>query len=125
MKSLALALAVLLTGCATSNHSTKANARLVNFQQQGEEISEREQQCIKGAVSRINEQAAQVGKSDALAERVAWQADDDQEISRCKDAAQRDQAKLAARERTEYEDEAQQQRDRASLMATLITSRPQ
>jgi hypothetical protein len=125
MKSLAFAFAVLLTGCATSNHSTQAKARFVKFQQQSEEISEREQQCIEQAVSRTNEQNAQVGRPDALAGQVERQAATHHEISQCKDAAHRDQAELGARERSEYENEAQQQRDRASLMAILITSHPQ
>lgn len=113
MKSPVLALVVLLTGCATSNHSTEVNARFLKFQYQSEEISEREQQCIKEAVSRTNEQIAQVERPGILAEQAAWRtAADDPEISQCKDAAHRDQAELAARERSEYEDEAQQQRDR-------------
>jgi hypothetical protein len=75
MKMLALAVSVLLVGCAASNSSTTGtDARLIKLQNQSKKISERAQ------------------------------------------------AELAARERAEYEDEAQQQRDRASLMAILTTS---
>jgi len=112
-------------GCATSNSSTTGtNARLIKLQNQSKEIPEHEQQCVKDAVSRSNDQNAQSARPDSLAGQEAQQADadEDREISQCKDAALRDQAELAARERAEYEDEARQQRDRASLMAILTTS---
>ena len=128
MKMIVLGTAILLAGCATSNRSnTETNTRFVKFQKQSEEISTREQQCIKEAVSHSNEQAARVPTPDAFAAQGARQADADEdlEISQCKNAAQRDQAELAVREREEYADQVQQQRDRASLMAILITSRPQ
>jgi hypothetical protein len=127
VKTLALAVAIVLAGCATSNHSSEANARSIKLQIQSEEISDREQQCIKEAVGRSNDPAAQVARPDVPAGQMAQQADanEDHEISRCKDTAQHDQAALAARARAEYEDEIQEQRDRASLMGILITSRPQ
>jgi hypothetical protein len=128
MKTLALGVTILLAGCAASNPPTDAHARSIKFQVQSEDISDREQQCIKGAVSRSNDPATQRAQPDASAGQLAQQSgadDEDREISRCKDAAQRDQAELAARERSAYQDEAQQQRDRASLMAILTTSRPQ
>ena len=126
MKTLALVVVALLAGCATSNRS-ETTARILSFQDQSEEISKREQQCIKAAVSRSNEQAAWVARPDALAGQVARQADtdEDHEIAQCKDAARSDQDELAARLRSEYQDEAQQQRDRASLIMILTTSRPQ
>jgi len=126
MKTLALVVVALLAGCATSNRS-EANTTFIKFQAQSEEISNREQQCIKEAVSHSNEHAARVAKPDALAGQLARQADtdEDHEIAQCKDAARRDQDELAARLRAEYQDEAQQQRDRASLMMILTTSRPQ
>ena len=128
MKMIVLGTAILLAGCATSNRSnTETNTRFVKFQKQSEEISTREQQCIREAVSRTNDQSAQVAKSDALIGELAQQADadEDHEISQCKNTAQRDQAELAVREREEYADQVQQQRDRASLMMILTTSRPQ
>jgi hypothetical protein len=128
MKMIVLGSVLPLARCVMSNRSTtETNARLIKFQNQSEEISQREQQCIKEAVSRTNDQATQVARPDALAGQVAQQADadEDHEILQCKDAAQRDQAKLAARARAEYEDEALQQRDRVSLMAILTTPRPQ
>jgi len=127
MKILTLGVTILLAGCATSNRSTEAHQRSIKFQAQSEDISDREQQCIKDAVSRSNDPATQRAQPAPPAGLVVQQAgaDQDHEISQCKDAAQRDQAELSARERSEYQDEAQQQRDRASLMAILTTSRPQ
>ena len=127
MKTLALSVTILLAGCAASSPSADAHARSIKFQVQSEDISDREQQCIKDAVSRSNDPATPRAQPDASAGQMAQQsgANEDHEISQCKDAAQRDQAELAARERSAYQDEAQQQRDRASLMAILITSRPQ
>ncbi len=120
---LALAVVVLLAGCTPSNPS-ETSARFVKFQALSEEISKREQQCRTDAVAHSNGRNAQVARPDAPAGQVAQQsnADEDHEVSQCEVAAQRDQAKLAASQRAEYADEAQQQRDRTSLMAILTVS---
>jgi hypothetical protein len=46
------------------------------------------------------------------------------EILDCETIADREKARLSARERAEYEDEAQQAHDGASVMMILTTSRP-
>ena len=47
----------------------------------------------------------------------------DREISQCRVTANNENAKISEQERKEYELQAQEERDRASLMAILTTSR--
>jgi hypothetical protein len=127
MKALALAIAFVVSGCSmTQTPTAETDSRLIKLQDQSEKIAMREQQCIKEAVSRSNDQIARIAGSDSLGGQEALQAyaDEDREISECKEFAKRDQAELAASEREEYVNEAQQQRDRTSLMAILTASRP-
>ncbi len=46
----------------------------------------------------------------------------DREISQCRVTANNEDAKISEQERKEYELQAQEERDRASLMAILTTS---
>jgi hypothetical protein len=67
-----LALAVLVTGCATTSGPTaETQAQLVELDRKSEEISERERQCIRGTVACSNDQIARVDRAapDALAEQ--------------------------------------------------------
>lgn len=127
MQTLALTVAIILAGCATTNSPvTATNARLTNFQNKGEEISEREQQCVRQAVNRANDQVAQIDATpDALtASRTQKAKDDrDREVSECRTNADREEAQLSARESAKYKGQAQQARDRAALMMNLTTSR--
>jgi len=127
MQTLALTVAILLAGCATtSSPVTATNARLTNFQNQGEEISEREQQCVSQVVNRTNDQIAQIDATrDGLTASQTHKAKDDRdrEVSECRTNAEREKAELSARERAEYEDQAQQAHDRSALMMILTTSR--
>jgi Spy/CpxP family protein refolding chaperone len=128
MKTLALAVAFLLVGCATSgSHTTVTNARSIKPPNKGEQISEREQQCVRQAVNRTNDQIAQIEATlNALTASRTRQAKDDRdrEVSKCIANADREMALLSARERAEYESEAQQEHDHAVLMMILTTSRP-
>jgi Spy/CpxP family protein refolding chaperone len=128
MKTLALAVAVLVAGCAMTNSPTaETDARLIKRRNKGQEISEREQQCVRQAVNRTNDQIAQIETTpDALTASRTQQAKDDRdrEVSECSANADREKAKLSATERAEYESQAQQEHDRAALMMILTTSRP-
>jgi hypothetical protein len=48
----------------------------------------------------------------------------DRDLSECRARADGQNAEISARERDEYALQAQQERDRASLMEILTTSRP-
>jgi hypothetical protein len=128
LKTLALAVAVLLVGCATTNSPTaETDPRLIKLQNKGQEISAREQQCVRQAVNRANDQIAQIDATpDALTASRTQQAKDDRdrEVSECSANADREKAQLSTRERAEYESQAQQEHDRAALMMILTTSRP-
>jgi hypothetical protein len=128
MKTLALAIAVLAAGCAATKPPTpETYAKRVKTQNRSQEISEREQHCINEAIVRSNDQIARIDATpNALTALRTQQAKDDRdrEVSRCTANADREKAQLSARERTEYESEAQQEHDRAALMMILTTSRP-
>jgi hypothetical protein len=63
---------------------------------------------------------------DALTELRMQQAKDDRDraVSECRTIADREKAQLSVRERAEYESQAQQEHDRATLIMILTTSLP-
>jgi len=126
VKTLAVAFAVLLAGCATTSRpTTTGNARLTELPNKGAEVSDWEQRCIKDAVDRSNDQIAQIEAThDAFTASRTQQAKDDREreLSDCRATADREKTELSASERMEYEDQAQQAHDRAALMMILTTS---
>jgi hypothetical protein len=128
MKALDLAFAVLIAGCAATSASTTAtNERLIELRNKGEEISDQEQQCVRQAVNHANDQIVQIDSThDALTASRTQQAnnDRDRKVSECRNNADREDTQLSARERAEYEDQAQQAHDRTALMMILTTSRP-
>ena|ERR1700752_2003370 len=128
MRTFFLAVAALLAGCATtSTPTTSTNARLMKLENKGEEISEREQQCVRQAVNRTNDRIARIDATpNALTASLTQQAKDDRdrEVSACSATADREKARLSARERAEYESQAQRERDRAALRMILTTSQP-
>jgi hypothetical protein len=106
---------------------TETDARLIKVRNEGQEISERERQCVRQAVNRTNDRIALIDATpDALTASRRQQAKDDRdrEVSECSANADREKAHLPERERPEYESQAQQEHDRAALMMILTTSRP-
>jgi hypothetical protein len=124
MKTVALAVAVLLAGCTTTPIS-ESNARWMRLQDNSEEIAHREQQCIHEAAIHSAAQIAQIAP-DALAGLRTQMAEGEgnRELSECKANAARDNDALFARERAKYEGAAEEERDRSSLMMILTTSQP-
>jgi hypothetical protein len=111
----------------TSSPTTATDARLVKLPNTEQEISGREQRCVRQAVNRSNDQIAQIEATpDALTSSQTQRAKDDRDraVSECSANADREKAQLSARERAEYESQAREERDRAGLMTILITSRP-
>ena len=127
MKTFALAAAFLLAGCAATGTRTTVTGAPLRLPNKGEQISEREQQCIRQAVNRANGKIAQIEATpNALTASQTRQAknDQDREVSECIANADREKALLSASERSEYESEAQRAHDRAALMMILTTSQP-
>lgn len=126
MKTVALAVAVLLAGCTTTPIS-ESNVRLMRLQNNSEAIAHREQQCIHEAAIQSAAQIAQIAATPhALAGLRTQMAEDEgnRELSECKAKAARDNDALFARERAKYEGAAEEERDRSSLMMILTTSQP-
>jgi len=128
VETFVLIVAVLLVGCATtSSRTTAINGGLIEGRNKGEEISEREQQCVRQAVNRTNDRIAQIDATpDALtASRIHSANDDrDREVLGCHGNVDHEKAQLSATERAEYENQAQREHDRAALMMILTTSLP-
>jgi hypothetical protein len=118
--------ALLMVGCSQMNNSTSGNyTRNAEFAKESQEISERESQCISATVTRSSDQIALIA-SDPVANagiHVQMVANDrDLELAECKATAEREKNELAARERAEYRKQAEEQRERNSLMSILTTS---
>ncbi|MGD0291271.1 MAG: hypothetical protein ABSC63_16670 [Candidatus Binataceae bacterium] len=129
MKTLALLLAVSLVGCGTtSSHTTATTGRLTDLYDASEAISDRNQQCVKQAVIRSPDQTTWIASAaptaSAGSQMQKAKDESDHEILDCETIADREKAQLSARERAEYEDEAQQAHDGASVMMILTISRP-
>lgn len=94
---------------------------------ESQEISEREHQCIDAAVTRSNGQLARITPasdpgSNAGVRRQRVSNDRERELAKCKATADREQDELSARERAEYQRQAEEERSRSSLMSILTTS---
>jgi hypothetical protein len=128
MKKLALIAILLLAGCAATNtQAPGADPKITSLEEQRRTIAEREQQCIDNTLKLSRDEMAHTAAtSDASAELLMQRAknEGDRELSECRAKADGENAEISARERDEYALEAQQERDRASLMMILTTTRP-
>jgi hypothetical protein len=126
MKHLAWVTVILLTGCAAANTHT-GGARLTRLEEETRIVAERENQCVGEALMRNRDQMARIAATPGASAEAQVQMENqvlDAELSECRARADRDSAKLTAHERDEYELEAKQERDRATLMTILTTSGP-
>ena len=129
MKKLALVAIILLAGCATSNIRTSdSDPRIAQFEKKRRTIAESEKQCIDETLTRSRDEMARITASpnasvESQTQRESYERD--KEISQCRVTANNENAKISEHERREYELQAQEERDRASLMAILTTSRMQ
>jgi hypothetical protein len=128
MKKLALIAILLLAGCAATNTQTPgADPKITSLEQGRRTIAEREQQCIDNTLKHSRDEMAHIAAtSDAAVESLTQRAKNerDRKVSQCRAQADAQNAEISARERDEYALEAQQERDRASLMMILTTTRP-
>ena len=128
MKKLALVAIVLLAGCAATKTQTPgADPKITSLEEERRTIAEREQQCIDNTLKHGRDEMANIAAtSDASVESLIQRAKNerDRELSECRAKADGQNAEISSRERDEYALEAQQERDRASLMMILTTTRP-
>ncbi len=124
---LALVAIILLAGCASTNPRTgDPNPRLAQLEKKRQALNESEKQCVDETLNRCRDETERIlATPDASVEsRIQQEANErDRELSECRATADEENAEIAERERNEYELEAQQERDRASLMAILTASR--
>lgn len=126
MKKLGLVATILLAACASSTIRTSdSDPRLAQFEKERRAIAGSEKQCIDETLTRSrDEMAHMVASPDATVESQTQKEsyERDREVSQCRVTANNENAKISEQERKEYELQAQEERERASLMATLTTS---
>ena len=127
MKKLSLAATILLAACASSNIRTSdSDPRLAQFEKKRRAVAESEKQCIDETLNRSRDQMARIAASPDASVESQTQKENyelDRDISQCRVTANNEDAKISEQERKEYALQAQEERDRASLMAILTTSR--
>jgi hypothetical protein len=122
-----LIITLLIVGCTVANNSTNETyARGAELANESRKISDHEHQCVHEALARSSEQTARIASTPDPAanagDRMQMIANDrDRELAKCKAAAKREEDELSARERAEYQRQAEQERQQ-SLMSILTTS---
>jgi hypothetical protein len=127
MKKIALIAIVLLAGCAATDTQTPVtDPKIASLEQERRAIAEREQQCIDNTLIHSRDEMAHLAATAASGDLPMQRAKNerDRELSECRAKADSDNAQISERERSEYALEAKQERDRASLISILTTSRP-
>jgi len=127
MKKIALIAIVLLAGCAATDTQTPVtDPKIASLEQERRAIAEREQQCIDNTLIHSRDEMAHLAATAASGDLPMQRAKNerDRELSECRAEADGQNAEISSRERDEYALEAQQERDRASLMMILTTTRP-
>jgi hypothetical protein len=126
MKKIALIAIVLLAGCAATDTQTPVtDPKIASLEQERRAIAEREQQCIDNTLIHGRDEMAHLTATAASGDLPMQLAKNerDRQFSECRAKADSDNAQISERERNEYALEAQQERDRASLMMILTTTR--
>jgi hypothetical protein len=125
LRRLAAGSLLILAGCASSAGS--GDSRLQELQNASRQVATQEQQCMDAAVSRANDAYAQILRTpDASnAQRVqAVKAQRYQDLTKCKAEADNANEKISAGERAEYERQAQEENDRATMLRLIATPQP-
>jgi len=128
MNKSALVAIFVLAGCAAANTQTPGlDPKITSLEEQRQIITRREQQCIDNTLKYSRDEMAHMAAtSDASVEVLTQRArnERDRELSECRAKADGENAAISAHERDEYVLQAQRERDRASLMMILTTTRP-
>ena len=126
MKEFAIA-AALLAGCTSVNHGPDGSAKLKQIQERSEAIAAQERACKASVEKQTNDEVARIGAArDGFTESRMTSAKEQKhrQLAKCTADAQRATDELLSKERAEYESQAQEDRDRSTLMMMLLTSRP-
>jgi hypothetical protein len=125
VKLVALAL-LLLAGCGTTRDLAPGpDPRIAHFEEENQTINESENRCISETLASGNGQMASIAASpDAFVGQQTHKlaAKHDRRLSECRANADRERKDLSVRERAYYQDGAQEERDRNSLMMIFTTS---
>jgi hypothetical protein len=126
MKKICLVAITLLAACASSNIRTSdSDPRLAQFEKERRAIAQGEKQCIDESMTRSRDEMARITATPEASVESQTQKENyerDRKISQCRVTANNENVKISDQERKQYELQAQEERDRASLMATLTTS---
>jgi hypothetical protein len=120
---------VLLPGCASmSGRSSGAYPRITHFEQESQKIEERENRCVREAATPVDQKITNAETTPGTSSYL--QANESSvklqhRLFECRASADRERAELSARERADYQERGQEERDQNSLMMILISSRPQ
>ena len=123
MKNLAFIAALLIAGCTSISQSVRSRQ---NGKYADEKIARLERQCEETSVLQANASIARiVASGDNLSELEIKnaRAEGDRAISKCRADADREGEKIARRNIAAYRAQAQEERERSALMATLTSSR--
>lgn len=118
---------LLLAGCATTGGlAPSPDPRIAYFERENQKINESESRCISAAMTSSDHEKANIAVSPgAYTEQTKQPAGErDRRLDECKANAEREREGLSARERTDYQAGAQEERDHSSLIMILTTSRP-
>lgn len=124
MKMLALVAAMLLAGCASTISSAPAGNQ--DVVEQNQEVAQREKHCEDEAARQTKaEVARRATGADNLGELEVKNAfaNGRKAVAACKAEANRENDAIVHRQIAEYNLQAQEQRDRSALMATLTGTR--
>jgi carboxylesterase type B len=117
----------ILASCAMrTTASSTAEQRISELQKKLEQVAAQDEHCTGEAVIRAEDDIARLAKDNLLSEAAfeAVRERRDRQVSLCEGEADRENSVLTAMERDAYEQEAEEARDRASLMMTLMTRHP-
>lgn len=123
---LALSAVVLFFFAACSSASSNRNYRIEKLNEESQRIAAAEQQCIEAATRRANDDLSELQSTQntesgqqilAINQRRSLQ------LSQCEAEADHENEILAACEKAEYEDEAEEERTRATMIS-VIASQP-
>jgi hypothetical protein len=115
---------VIFAGCASS--AAQPDPRIKDLQEASQRIATTEQQCMDAAVKRANDDLSQITGTADAANRQRIQTIDAQraqDLAQCKSAADHDNEALSTREQAEYERQARQENDEATILR-LVGSPP-
>ena len=119
--------ALSVAGCASTAAGTPTpDPSAVRFEQESRKIDEREKQCLSAMVTSNDRQipeGATALRASTTPKTQELLAERDRRVLACSAKADRERQELSASETAAYQDRAQEERDRNSLILMLTTTR--